>query len=38
MILEKNLYEVAHKKLNNMEQIGTSFSPQMQKDVSNLIL
>ena len=35
LIMEKKLYEIALKEWNSMEQIGTSFSPQMQKDVSH---
>ena len=38
LIMEKKLYEVALKEWTTMEQIGTSFSPQMQKDVSTLLL
>ena len=34
LIMEKKLYEVANREWQTMEPIGTSFSPQMQKDVS----
>lgn len=34
--MEKKLYEVALREWQCMEPIGTSFSPQMQKDVSVL--
>ncbi|KAL4226305.1 hypothetical protein ACF0H5_014288 [Mactra antiquata] len=33
LVMEKKLYEVALREWNTMEPIGTSFSPQMQKDL-----
>ncbi|XP_053377209.1 uncharacterized protein LOC123529723 isoform X3 [Mercenaria mercenaria] len=33
LIMEKKLYEVALREWQSMEPIGTSFSPQMQKDL-----
>jgi len=36
LVMERKLYEVALREWANMEPIGTSFSPQMQKDVSTM--
>ena len=37
LVMEKKLYEIALIEWNNMEPIGFSFSPQMQKDVGSSV-
>ena len=36
LVMEKKLYEVALREWVNMEPMGNSFSPQIQKDVSSV--